>query len=196
MEEFSSSLEAISKYTIVPELLLQPTFQAIQQFKNLPDFLILPAFLALRHQDLSTSILRNGRFPPDVGIIHTMKAFLSFMNEAHKQSQSASDALKHACQNWVVHILQARKPWDDRLTCIFKAFWNHHLLSWLERQWCLQDLRSCLTILSKGEKLANICTLQMIFATQNLTCTYTYRNMPSKLQVHHPSHGSESGLYR
>jgi hypothetical protein len=160
MEEFSSSLEAISKYIIVPELPLQPAFQAIQQFKNLPDFLILPAFLALRQQDLSTPILRDGHFPPDVEILHAMKAFSSFANEAHKQSQSASDALKYACQNWVVHLSQARKPWDDRLTCIFKVFWNHHLLSWLERQWCLQDLQSCLIILSKGEKLANEHALQ------------------------------------
>ena len=41
----------------------------------------------------------------------------------------------------------------------FKSFWNHHLLSWLETQWCLKGLRSCLVILSAVQKLAKVCTL-------------------------------------
>ncbi|KAG1740175.1 uncharacterized protein EDB91DRAFT_1133450 [Suillus paluster] len=154
MEEFSITLEVISKHSVIPELPLQPAFQAIQKFKSLPDFLMLPAFLALRHQDLSTPVLPNGHSPPNIEIVHAMKAFSSFANEVREQSQSASGALKYACQYWTVHLSRAQNRWDERLPRIFKSFWDRHLLSWLERQWCLKDLRSCLAILSEGEKLA------------------------------------------
>ncbi|KAG0709331.1 hypothetical protein DFH29DRAFT_870303 [Suillus ampliporus] len=154
MEEFSNTLEAIRQYIIVPELPLQPAFQVIQQFKSLPDFLMFPVFLALRHQDHSTAALPQGYLPPDIEIIRAMKAFSNFAYEAREKSRCASDALNYACQNWAVHLSRAPNPWDEKLTHIFRSFWNHHLLSWLERQWCLKDLRSCLTTLSEGEKLA------------------------------------------
>ncbi|KAG2039643.1 hypothetical protein BDR03DRAFT_213665 [Suillus americanus] len=152
MEEFSSTLEAISEYIIVPDSLpLLPTFQVVQQFKSLPDFLMFPVFLALMPQNHFTSALPE---VPDREIIRAMNAFTTFANEAQERSQSASDAFKYACQNWVVHLSRAPNPWDDTLNRIFQAFWNRHLLSWLEQQWCLKGLRSCLDILSKGQKLA------------------------------------------
>ncbi|OAX37116.1 hypothetical protein K503DRAFT_857553 [Rhizopogon vinicolor AM-OR11-026] len=154
MEEFSSTLEAIGEHTIIPELPLLPAFEVIQQFKSLPDFLIFPAFLALRHIDYSSSALSQGRFLPDMGIIHAMTAFVTFANEARERSQSASDALKYACQNWVFHLSRAPSPWDDMLNRAFKVFWNRHLLFWLEMQWNLKGLRPCLDILCEGLKLA------------------------------------------
>ncbi|KAG0694291.1 hypothetical protein DFH29DRAFT_1072961 [Suillus ampliporus] len=156
MEEFSSTLEAISEYKVIPEYPPLPAFQAIQQFKNLPDFLMFPVFLALRHQDHSTSAPPEGRFPPDEEIIHATNAFATFANGAQERSQSASDALKYACQNWAVHLFRARNPWDDTLSHIFKAFWSRHLLAWLERQWCLKGLRSCLVVLSTVQTLAKL----------------------------------------
>ncbi|KAG1774635.1 hypothetical protein EV702DRAFT_521224 [Suillus placidus] len=153
VEEFSSTSEAVREYIIAPELLLQQAFQAIQQFKSLPDFLMFPAFLALRHQEHSTSALPQG-CPPDMEIIHAMKAFSTFAYEARARSRSASDALNYACQNWAIHLSRAPNPWDNRLAYLFKSFWNHNLLSWLERQWSLRDLHSCLIILSEGQKLA------------------------------------------
>ncbi|KAG0708370.1 hypothetical protein DFH29DRAFT_870913 [Suillus ampliporus] len=81
---------------------------------------------------------------------------MTFANEAQEKSQSTSDALKYACQNWVVHLSRAPNPWDDKLHHIFQAFWNRHLLSWLERQWYLKGLRSCLVVLSEGLELAKL----------------------------------------
>jgi hypothetical protein len=156
MKEFSSTLDAISKYDIVPELALLPTFKVVQLLKSLPDFLMFPMFLALIPQDHFTSASPEA---PDREIIHTMNLFIAFAKEAQERSQSSSDALKYASQNWVVHLSHASNPWDDTLNHIFRIFWKCHLLSWLERQWCLKGLRSCLDILSEGQKLANVVPL-------------------------------------
>ncbi|OAX36808.1 hypothetical protein K503DRAFT_867309 [Rhizopogon vinicolor AM-OR11-026] len=152
MEEFSSTVEAINEFMTTPELSLLPAFQVIQQLKSLPDFLMFPAFLALT----PTSALPQEHFPLDMEVVLAVKAFVNFTNEAWERSQSASDALTYACQNWAAHISGASKPWDDRLNYVFKVFWHRHLLSWLERQWCLKGLRSCLAILSKGQDFAKV----------------------------------------
>jgi hypothetical protein len=159
MEEFSSMLEGISKYTIVPELALLPTFKVVQQLKCLPDFLMFPVFLALVPQNRITSASPE---VPDREIIRAMKLFIAFANEAQERSQSSSDALKYASRNWVVHLSRAPNPWDDTLNHIFRVFWTCHLLSWLERQWCLKGLRSCLDILSEGQKLVKVLPLLQV----------------------------------
>ncbi|KAG0699000.1 hypothetical protein DFH29DRAFT_67372 [Suillus ampliporus] len=151
MGEFSSTLEAVNRFKIVRKLRSQPAFQAIQQFKSLPDFLMFPVFLAFRNLP---DHLTQYCFPPDMEIIHAMKAFSSVANGARVLSLSASDALKYACQNWAFHLSRVANPWGDTLDQIFMAFWNNHLLSWLERQWCLKGLRSCLVVLYEGQKLA------------------------------------------
>ncbi|KAG1837141.1 hypothetical protein C8R48DRAFT_743633, partial [Suillus tomentosus] len=154
MEDFSSALEAIGECAISPLLPFSPAFQVIQEVKSLPDFLMFPVFLALRPQDHSTSASLQDC--PDIEVIHTMTAFTIFANEARGQSQLSSDALKYACQNWVFHLSRApaRGPADRMLNHEFKLFWDRCLLSWLERQWCLKGLRSCLLMLSEGQKLA------------------------------------------
>jgi hypothetical protein len=88
-----------------------------------------------------------------------MMAFRMFADEAQERSRSASEALRNACQNFTMHLSQAPKPWDDTLQHTFKSFWTDHLVSWLERQWCLKGLRSCLVILSEGQKLAKVCSI-------------------------------------
>jgi hypothetical protein len=155
MGEFPSTLEAISEYTIVPELSLPLAFQVIQQFKTLPDFLMLPALMALNHQHHSVSALSRNRLP-NRDIIHAINVFTTFTHKAQQKSRLSSDALKYACQNWTIHLSCAPNPWDDALSRQFHAFWNRYLLSWLERQWCLKGLRSCLDILSEGQKLAKL----------------------------------------
>jgi hypothetical protein len=162
MEESTSTLEAISKYTIVGESLLLPAFQVVQQFKSLPDFLMFPTFVALMQQDHFSSTLPDKFFPPNRQIIHAMNAFNTFANETQQKSRSSSDALKYACQNWAFHLSRAANPRDDALHHIFRVFWNHHLLSWLERQWCLKGLRSCLDVLSEGQKFAKMCDFKTI----------------------------------
>ncbi|KAG1777331.1 hypothetical protein EV702DRAFT_273498 [Suillus placidus] len=153
-EEFSSTIAAIREYTIIPGLPMLPVFQVIQQFRSLPDFLMFPAFLALKPQDHSTSELPQGRLLPDMEILRAMEAFMAFTQEAREQSQSTSGALNYACQNWAFHLSQAPSLWDDDLNHAFKLFWDRHLLSWLERQWCLKGLQSCLVVLSEGQRLA------------------------------------------
>ncbi|KIK45389.1 hypothetical protein CY34DRAFT_543387 [Suillus luteus UH-Slu-Lm8-n1] len=153
MEEFSRTLEAVSEYAIIPELLLLAAFQAIQQFKSLPDFLMFPVFLSLRHQD-SSSALPQCRFSPDMEIFHAMMDFEGFAHEARERSRSASDALNYACQNWAFHLSRAHSPWDDTLNHLFKSFWSCHLLCWLEMQWFLKGLRSCLAILIEAQNFA------------------------------------------
>jgi hypothetical protein len=86
-----------------------------------------------------------------------MTAFMIFATAARERSQSSSDALKYACQNWAVHLSRAQTPWNDTLEHIFKLFWNRYLLAWLERQWCLKGLRSCLAVLSEGQNIAKVC---------------------------------------
>jgi len=159
MEDLSSTLEAMNECSISPELSLSSTFQAIQHFKSLPDFLMFPVFLALLHRDDPVPAFPHDL--PDMDIIHAITAFTIFADEAQERSRSASDALKYACQNFAVHLSRAQKPWDDSLHHTFKSFWNHHLLSWLERQWCLKGLRSCLVILSAVQKLAKVGTLPL-----------------------------------
>ncbi|KAG0700742.1 hypothetical protein DFH29DRAFT_608495, partial [Suillus ampliporus] len=154
MEEFWSTLEAISEFIIVPELPLPLVSQAVQQLKSLPDFLMFPMFLALRQKDHSISELPQSHFPSEREIIHAINAFTTFANEAQERSQSASDALKYACQSWPAHLSRASNPWDNTLNHIFQAFWNRHLVSWLEMQWCLKGLRSSLVVLSEGQKFA------------------------------------------
>jgi hypothetical protein len=155
MEEFTSTLEAISKYPIVEEFLSLPAFQVVQRFKSLPDFLMFPTFVALMHQVHLSSTLPADL--PNRKIIHDMNTFTTFANEALQQSRSSSQALKYACQNWAVHLSRAPNPRDGMLNHIFKTFWNRYLLSWLERQWCLKGLRSCLDILSEGQTSAKVC---------------------------------------
>jgi hypothetical protein len=158
MEDFSRTLKAIGEYTISPELPFLPTFQVIQHFKSLPDFLMLPAFLALRNrgEDPTCALPVQNRVLPDMDVIHAMTAFTIFAAEAGERSRSVSEALKYACQNCTLHLSRAPKPWDDILHHTFRSFWNSHLLSWLERQWCLKGLWSCLVILSELQKLAEV----------------------------------------
>ncbi|KAG2146299.1 hypothetical protein DEU56DRAFT_170275 [Suillus clintonianus] len=155
--EVSSTLEAINEYTIVSNSPLPPAFQVIQQCKSLPDFLTFPVVLALRPQhhssDSKPAIPQGRRFPPDMRIFDAMQAFVSFANEAQDRSRQTSEALKYACQHWAFHLSRTKKSCNN-LHYIFKSFWDHLLLSWLERQWCLNGLQSCLVILSEGEKLA------------------------------------------
>jgi hypothetical protein len=174
MEEFSGTLDEIRGYMVVTESSLLPAFQAVQQFGDLPDFLMFPAFLALslRYQDHSASALPQVSFPSNMEVIHAMKAFVEFAKETQEQSRTASDALNYACQNWSLHLSRAPEPWDGMLNHLFKSFWNGHLLSWLERQWCLKDLRSCLVILSEGQKLAQVCARPIIVGIRNLTSAY------------------------
>jgi hypothetical protein len=154
MEEFSSTLEKVREFDTVPDSPFQPAFQVIQQFMHLPDFLMFPAFLALRLQDHLAFTSTYNRPLPHVGIIHAMMDFIYFASRAWERSRLTSDALKYACQNWALHLSQAPNPRDERLTCMLESFRTRNLLSWLERQWCLKDLRSCLTILHEGEKFA------------------------------------------
>jgi len=157
MEDFFSTFEAMNECSISPELLSSAAFQVIQNFKSLPDFLMFPVFLALLHHHNRVPTIPHDL--PDIDIIHAMTAFTIFADEAQERSQSASDALKYASQNFVVHLSRAPKPWDASLHHTFKSFWNDHLLSWLERQWCLKGLRFCLAILSAAQQLAKVCTL-------------------------------------
>ncbi|OAX32731.1 hypothetical protein K503DRAFT_586585 [Rhizopogon vinicolor AM-OR11-026] len=83
-----------------------------------------------------------------------MKTFTNFAKGARERSQCASDALNYACQNWAIHLSRTPNSRDDRLNKVFKAFCDCHLLSWLERQWCLKGLCSSFIILSEGLELA------------------------------------------
>lgn len=114
-----------------------------------------PLHVLMRDVDHSSSSLSQGRFLPDTEIIRAMTAFVIFANETRERSQSASDALKYACQHWVFHLSRAPGQWDDMLNCVFKVAWDRHLLSWLEMQWNLKGLCHCLDVLSelKGRNL-------------------------------------------
>ncbi|OAX33783.1 hypothetical protein K503DRAFT_775235 [Rhizopogon vinicolor AM-OR11-026] len=159
MEEFSCTLMESRRTVpvVVSESSLLPAFQMIRLFNNLPDFLMFPAFLALRYQVRSTaSALSQVPFPSNMEVIHAVKAIIELAKETQEENRSASDALNYACQNWAFHVSQAPKPWDNMLSHLFKSFWNYHLLFWLERQWCLKGLQSCLVLLSEGKRF-NSC---------------------------------------
>ncbi|KAG2749460.1 hypothetical protein P692DRAFT_20470692 [Suillus brevipes Sb2] len=113
---------------------------------------MFPVFLALGFQHHPTSALPESPRLPNRKIIHATNSFVSFANKAQERSQSAPDALKYACHNWVVHLSRAPHPWNDALHCMFQAFSNDHIISWLEMEWCLKGLRSCLVALSEGQK--------------------------------------------
>ncbi|KAG2035184.1 hypothetical protein BDR03DRAFT_963393 [Suillus americanus] len=111
---------------------------------------MFPVFLALRPHHHSTSALPESLLP-DREIIHAMNVFERFTNEAQERSQSASDALKYACHNWAIHLSRVPHPRDDTLNHIFQAFCSDHTIPWLEMEWCLKALRSCLVVLSEGQ---------------------------------------------
>jgi hypothetical protein len=107
--------------------------------------------------------------------------FEGFAHEAQERSRSASDALSYACQNWAFHLSRAHSPWDDTLNHLFKSFWSHHLLCWLEMQWFSKGLRSCLAILIEAQSFvlrdslrslakARVCVVLTTLATRKLTC--------------------------
>jgi hypothetical protein len=154
IEEFLTTLEATNDI-VMSDVHLLPAFQVIQQFKTLPDFLMFPVFLALRHQHHSTSALPQSCLLPDRQIID---AISTFANEVHERTQVASDALKYACHNWAIHLSRAPRPWRKSLKCVFQAFRKDHTISWLEMEWCLKGLRSCLTILSEGQNVVKSMT--------------------------------------
>jgi hypothetical protein len=153
MEEFLRTLGALNEYIVISDVPLLPASQVIQQFETLPDFLMFPVFLALGLQHHPTSALSECPPLPDRKIIHAINAFESFANKAQERSQSASDALKYACHNWVVHLSRAPRPWNDTLNRIFATYWKDHSISWLEMEWCLKGLRSCLVVLSDELKI-------------------------------------------
>jgi hypothetical protein len=141
---------------VTSDVPLLPAFHVTQQVKALPDFLMFPVFLAFRRQHHSTSASPESFVLPDRDIIHAVNAFESFANASQEHSQSASDALKYACHNWAVHLSRAPHPWDGTLNHIFQAFCNDHIIPWLEMEWCLKGLRSCLVILSEGQKFVKV----------------------------------------
>jgi hypothetical protein len=183
MEEFSSTVEAVSQFMVIPEVSLFPTFQAIQQFKNLPDFLMFPAFLALTPKSLHTHASSQYH---GIEIIEAIETFLSFGNKARGRNRLASDTLSYACKNWAMHLSQAPSPWDDALIHVFKVFWDDHLLAWLEGQWCLRGLPSCLAVLSEGQKLAKVI-FSTIFTTRRLIRACAYRSTSFKFESHRDS---------
>jgi hypothetical protein len=154
IEEFLRTLGAINEYIVISDVPLLPAFQVIQQFGSLPDFLMFPVFLALGLHPNSAS--PDSPPLPDRKIIHAINSFASFAKKAQERSQSASDALKYACHNWALHLSLAPHPWDDKLNCIFQTFWNVNIVSWLEMEWCLKGLRSCLVALSEGQKFVKV----------------------------------------
>jgi hypothetical protein len=121
--------------------------------------LMYPVFLALMHQYRPPSTLPEDFLSSDREIIRAMNVFITFANETREQNRSASYALKYACQNWADHLLRAP---NHKLNDVFQLFWNRYLLSWLERQWCLKGLRSCLVVLSQGQKLVMVCVFPAI----------------------------------
>jgi len=157
-EDFLDTVEAITEFTITPELSSSPALQIIHQFKNSPDFWTFPTLLTLTPQS-STVASAHG---PDMEIIHVINTFMTFTDEVRERSRSGSDTLMYACQHWAMHLSRAPNQRDNALDHIFKAFWEHHLLSWLERQWCLRGLRSCLIVLSEGQKLAKVCVFNCL----------------------------------
>jgi hypothetical protein len=154
MEEFMRTSKAINEYIAISDMPLLPAFQVIRQFKTLPDFLMFPVFLALKHHNHS---LPESHSLPDREIIRAVNTFERFANEAQERSQSASDALKYACHNWAVHLSHTPNPWDNTFSHTFQTFWNDHTISWLEMEWCLKGLRSCLIVLSEVQKIVKVC---------------------------------------
>lgn len=153
--------ESILEHTARPERVCHYSrIAVIASFPSSPAVQGLAGFLDVSNVP---GVITPGLFHPYIinisdcrDIIRAMNAFTIFADEAREQNRSTSDALKYACQNWTDHLLRARNPWDDKLGHKFQTFWNRHLLSWLERQWCLKGLRSCLAILSQGQELAKI----------------------------------------
>ncbi|KAG2148262.1 hypothetical protein BD769DRAFT_558996 [Suillus cothurnatus] len=70
----------------------------------------------------------------------------------------------HSCYECLYHFRKRSSGTKSisfrcsQLDHVFQPFWNRYLLSWLERQWCLKGLRSCLDILSQVQKLAKYLT--------------------------------------
>ncbi|KAG1768052.1 hypothetical protein EV702DRAFT_1035812 [Suillus placidus] len=121
---------------------------------------------------LSSLQLMVRDIPESTALLDSLSKLNRLSQAMDPQDPQTSPALNYACQNWAVHLSRASNPWDEKLAHVFKSFWDHHLLSWLERQWCVKDLQSWLTILSEGEKLA--------FRTHNLICVC--RTITPKLQ--------------
>jgi hypothetical protein len=118
MEDFSSTLQAISNYIMVPEFALLPTSNVIQQLKSLSDFLMFPLFLALIPQDHFTGSASSG--VPDREIIRVMQLFIAVANEAHERSRSSTSMGRHSDPD-IPGFLESSPPFLVRTVVVFEG---------------------------------------------------------------------------
>jgi hypothetical protein len=154
-EDISKAQSALKDFQANPEFHDLHVFELLSTLQALPKMLIIVILLAIRHAHPSTSHNINSIDGSDneSDMPPALKHFIQYVQEESERHLSSSPALRHACKYWGWYLSRDSTVVDERLRTFLRAFWRDKLLSWFERQWYLEGLESCITILNVAQTI-------------------------------------------
>lgn len=154
-EDISKARLALKDFRANPEFRDLHVFEVLSTLQTLPKMLIIVILLAIRHAHPSAfhNIKPINGFDDESDMPPALKDFMRYVREGSERNLSSSPALKHACQYWGWYLSRDSTVMDERLRTFLRAFWRDKLLSWFERQWYLEGLESCITILNVAQTI-------------------------------------------
>jgi hypothetical protein len=154
-EDISKAQLALKDFQAKPEFRNLHVFELLSTLQALPKMLIIVILLAIRHAHPPGSHNINSIDGSDdeSDMPPALKHFIQHVREGSERNLSSSPALKHACQYWGWYLSRDSTVVDDHLRTFLRAFWRDKLLSWFERQWYLEGLESCITILNVAQTI-------------------------------------------
>lgn len=154
-EDISKARLALKDFRANPEFRNLHVFEVLSTLQTLPNMLIIVILLAIRHAHPSAShnIKPMNGSNDESDMPPALKDFMRYVREGSERNLSSSPALKHACQYWGWYLSRDSTVMDERLRTFLRAFWRDKLLSWFERQWYMEGLESCITILNVAQTI-------------------------------------------
>ncbi|KAG2336983.1 hypothetical protein BDR05DRAFT_78216 [Suillus weaverae] len=154
-EDISKAQSALKEFRAKSEFRDPHVFELLSTLQTLPKMLIIVILLAIRHAHPSASHSINliDGSDDESDMLPALKHFIQYVREGSERTLSSSPALKHACQYWGWYLSRESTVMDERLRTFLRAFWQDKLLSWFERQWYLEGLESCITILNVAQTI-------------------------------------------
>ncbi|KAG0693124.1 hypothetical protein DFH29DRAFT_420384 [Suillus ampliporus] len=153
-DDISKARLALKDFEAKSEFRDSHVFELLATLRHLPEMLIIVILLAIRHgahppasHNSIDGSDEKSDMPP------ALKRFMQYVQEESKRNVTSSPALKHACQYWGRYLSRDSIVLDERLRTFLRAFWRDKLLPWFERQWYLEGLESCITILNVAQTI-------------------------------------------
>ncbi|KAG1901083.1 uncharacterized protein F5891DRAFT_1277807 [Suillus fuscotomentosus] len=157
-EDISKARSALEDFQAKPEFRDLHVFELLSTLQTLPEMLIIVILLAIRHAHPASHVidLIDGSDNEPIMPL-ALKHFVQYVRERSERIFSSSPALKHACRHWGWYLSQNSMAMNEGLRTYLRAFWRDKLLSWFERQWYLEGLESCITILNLAQTIDFKC---------------------------------------